>query len=94
MTIEHEGNGVTTVIGFDGDDVIISGALEHLGHVSEIHPHGEVHVAHVVLEAFGSKQERHQRHMAGIDVLEREAGAGAVEVGIVDQILDRFENLL
>ena len=47
-----------------------------------------------MLEAFGSEQEGDERHVAGVHGLEGEAGGGAVEVGVVDEILDRFQHLL
>lgn len=49
--LEHEGDGVGAVVSLDGDDVVIAGAAQHLGHVVKIHAHGEVAVAAVVLEA-------------------------------------------
>jgi hypothetical protein len=52
--LEHEGDGVGTVIGLYGDDVVVTGAPEHLGHVVEVHAHGEVAVAAVVLEPLGA----------------------------------------
>lgn len=91
---EHEGDGVGGVIGFDSDDVVVASAFEHLGHVVEVHAQGEVPVTAIVLEPFRSKENGHQSHMAGVHCLEREAGSGAVEVGIVDEVLDRFQNLL
>lgn len=91
---EHEGNAVTAVIGLDSDDVFVAGAFEHLGHVVEVHAHGEVAVAAVVLEALRSEEEGHQGHVARIHGLEREPRRRAVEVGVVDQVLGRFQNLL
>ena len=52
--LEHEGDGVGTVVGLDSDDVVVAGAAEHLGHVVEVHAHGEVAVAAIVLEALGA----------------------------------------
>ena len=87
---KHEGDSVTAVIGLDGDNVIISGALQHLGHVIEIHSHGDVPIAAVVLEALRSEEQSNKGYVAGIHSLERESGGGAVEVGIVNQVLDRL----
>ncbi|XP_043721212.1 probable jasmonic acid carboxyl methyltransferase 1 [Telopea speciosissima] len=54
---EHESNCVAAVIGLKSDDVFVSGTLEHLGHVVEVHPHGQVPVATVVVEALKSQEE-------------------------------------
>ena len=93
-TFEHEGDGITAVIGLEGDDIVVTGALEHLGHVVEVHAHGYVAVAAIVLEALGSEKKRHEGDVAGVHGLEREAGGGAVEVGIVHEVLDRLHDLL
>ena len=85
--LEHEGHGIGAVIGLDGDDVIVAGALEHLGHVGEVDAHGDVAVAAVVLEALGSEEEGNQGNVAGVH-------RRAVEVGVVHQILDRLHHLL
>lgn len=53
---EHEGNGITPIVSLDGDDVIVPGALEHLGHVAKIHTHGDAPIATIVLEALRSEQ--------------------------------------
>lgn len=47
-----------------------------------------------MLEALGAEQERDERDVRGVHGLQREAGAGAVEVGVVDQVLDRLQHLL
>ncbi|PON36308.1 hypothetical protein PanWU01x14_329400, partial [Parasponia andersonii] len=87
---EHEGDRVRGVIGLDSDDVVVTSAFEHLGHAVEVHAQGEVPITAIVLEPFGSEEEGE----AGVHGLEREAGGGAVEVGIVDEVLERFQNLL
>ena len=91
---EHESDSITTIIGLNGNNVVISRALEHLGHVVEVHPHGQVTVTAVVLEALRSEKKSHECQVAGIHGLERESGSGAVEVGVIDEVLDRFQNLL
>ncbi|PON87572.1 hypothetical protein TorRG33x02_165650, partial [Trema orientale] len=91
---EHEGDRVGGVIGLDSDDVVVSSAFEHLGHVVEVHAQGEVPITAIVLEPFGSEEEGDESDVAGVHGLEREAGGGAVEVGIVDEVLERFQNLL
>ena len=63
-------------------------------HVGEVHAHGHVAVAAVVLEAVRSEEEGHEGDVGGVHRLEREAVVGAVEVGIGDEILDGLEHLL
>ncbi|KAM2617877.1 hypothetical protein COP2_035808 [Malus domestica] len=91
---EHEGDGIAAVVSLDGDDVIISGAPEHLGHVAEVHTHGDVAVASVVLEALRSEKEGNECHVAEVHDLKGEVGGRVVEVGVVHQVLDRLQHLL
>jgi len=35
--LKHEGDGVAVVVGLEGDDVVVAGALEHLGQVGQGH---------------------------------------------------------
>ncbi|KAJ1390317.1 hypothetical protein SESBI_37532 [Sesbania bispinosa] len=91
---EHEGDGIAAIIGLDGDDVVVAGAFQHLGHVIEVHAHGDVAVAAVVLKPFRPKQQRHQSHVTGVHGLKGEPGGRAIEVRIVNQVLDRLEHLL
>jgi len=47
-----------------------------------------------MLETLGPEQQRHQRNMAGVHGLQGETRGCAVEVGIGNQILYGFQNLL
>jgi hypothetical protein len=92
--LEHECDGVRSIVGLDGDDVVVAGAAEHLGHVIEVHAHGEVAVAAVVLEPLGAEEQGDERDVAGVHGLQREPGPGAVKVGIGDQLADGLQDLL
>ena len=43
--LEHEGDVVRLVLGLDGDDVVVGGAAEDLGHGAQVHAHGQLTVA-------------------------------------------------
>ena len=47
-----------------------------------------------MLKALGPEEERNEGDVAGIHGLEGEPGGGAVEVRVVYELLDRFQNLL
>ncbi|KAH0459628.1 hypothetical protein IEQ34_012442 [Dendrobium chrysotoxum] len=91
---EHESNSVAAIVSLDGNNIIVSSTLEHLGHVIEVHPHGNIPIAAIVLETLGSEEQRHQSNMARVHGLKGEPRRRTVEVGISDQIFDRLENLL
>lgn len=91
---KHEGNSVTSIISLDSNDIIITSTLEHLGHVVEIHTHGKVPVTPIMLKPLRSEKQSHKSNVAGIHSLQRETSRRTVEVRIVHQLLDRFQNLL
>ena len=47
-----------------------------------------------MLEAIGAEEERHEGDVRAVHRLQGEAVAGAVEVGVGDEILDGLEHLL
>ena len=94
LALKHEGDGVAAVLSLHGDDVIVAGALEHLGHVVEVHAHAEGAVAPEVVEAVRAQHEGHEGDMGRVHGLEAEPGRGAIKVGICHQILDGLQHLL
>ena len=72
-------------VGFDGDDIVVAGTFEELGHMVKVHAHGEGTIAAEVLEAIGSEEEG---NVARIHGLEGEAEGGAIEIGVNHQIVD------
>lgn len=63
-------------------------------HVGQVHAHGHVAVAAVVLEPVVAQQQRDERDVRAVHRLQREPVAGAVEVGVGDEVLDGLEHLL
>lgn len=68
-------------------------AAEHAALPAPRRTHADVAIAAVVLEAVCPQRERHQADMAGVHRLQAEAAVVAVEVGILDQVLDRLHHL-
>lgn len=91
---KHESDSITAVIGLDCNDIIVAGTLEHFRHVVQVHSHGNASVAAIMFEALRSKEKSHQGDMARVHGLKRESSGRTVEVGIVHQVLDRFQDLL
>jgi len=95
--LEHEDNAIgPAILGFDGEDVVVVGAAENLGHVGEVQAHGEVAVAAVVIEGIGAEEERDERDAAGVHGLELQARAREFEVGLTEQVADaeRLQDIL
>jgi hypothetical protein len=63
-------------------------------HVGQVHAHGHVAVAAVVLEPVVAQQQRDERDVRAVHRLQGEPVAGAVEVSVGDEVLDGLEHLL
>ena len=55
--------------------------------------HGNISIAAVVIEAIRSKSQRNKRYMTGIHGLKAETSAVAVEVSIINQVLNGLNHL-
>mmetsp|Transcript_25393 Transcript_25393/g.51039 ORF Transcript_25393/g.51039 Transcript_25393/m.51039 type:complete len:239 (-) Transcript_25393:158-874(-) len=73
LVLKHEGHGVGLVIRLESDDVVVIAALEHLAHVCQVDAQRDVAVAAEMVEAVGTQQQRHERHVAGVHGLQRDA---------------------
>ena len=92
--LENERDWVGLVVRLDGDDVVVGGALEYLGHAGEIDAEREVAIASVVLEAFALEHERDERHVRAVHGLQAHAAARAVPRRLVEQVLDGLHHFL
>jgi len=94
LTLKDEGDGVALLVGLDGDAVVVAGALEDLVHGGERDAERDRAVAAEVLEAVLAQQQRHERHVARVHGLQRDAGGRAIKVAIGHEVLDGLEDLL
>lgn len=91
LGLEHEGEGVALVLGLEGHDVVVAGALEDLGHVGRVEAEGDGAVAPEVVEAGGAEGDGHEGHVGGVHGLDGKLILGAVDVGVLDEVLDGFD---
>lgn len=61
---------------------------------SQVHAHGEVAVTSVLVKAVGPQAQRHQAHVGVVHSLEFDAGIGAVEGRLIEEVFDGIEYLL
>lgn len=94
LALKSEGDHAAGVLGPEGDGIVVTGALEDLGHGAQVDAELEAAVAAVVLEALGVEHEGDQRDVARVHGLEGDALGRAVEVGIGDEVLHGLEDLL
>ena len=90
LGLEHEGEGVALVLGLEGHDVVVAGALEDLGHVGGVEAEGDGTVAPEMVEAGGAEGDGHEGHVGGVHGLDGQLILGAVDVGVLDEVLDGF----
>lgn len=64
--LEHEGEGVASILGLEGDDVVVAGALEDLGDRGKVEAERDGAVAAVVLESLATHQKRDERNVRGV----------------------------
>mmetsp|Transcript_6420 Transcript_6420/g.16232 ORF Transcript_6420/g.16232 Transcript_6420/m.16232 type:complete len:291 (+) Transcript_6420:88-960(+) len=94
LALEHERDGVTLVVRLDGELVFVASTLENLAHRVEVDAQGHIAIAAVVLEALGTQKHGHQRDVTAVHRLQADALLGALKVGLLDQILHCFDQLL
>lgn len=90
---KHEVDDVWRVLGFERQDIFVLRTAEHFGQRCEIDAQGDVAVAAERGEGFGLEHHRHQGHVGIVHGLESDARVIAIEVAILDQVLDRLDHL-
>lgn len=93
-TLEHERQRISSIFRLEGDHVVISGALENFGQVTRVESEGERSVTSEVIESFGLEGNSHERNVRTVHGLDGELVFAAINVGILNQILDGLNDLL
>ena len=94
VTLEEECNSVCIVLSLDGHAVVVGYTLEDLCDGGNVDTKSDVSVAYVVLKAISTEEEGDKGSVVLIHRLKLDASACAVEVGLVDQVLDGINDLL
>jgi len=93
-TLEHQRQGVPVVLGLQGDDIVIPCALENLPHVRGIEPQADGSVTPEVVEAAGTQTNGHEGDVGVVHGLDGHLVVGAVDVGLLDEVFQRLNELL
>lgn len=93
-TLEHQVDGIGGVLGLQGEDVFILGGAQDLGQGGQVDTESDVTVTAVGGEALGAEEHGNQSDVGVIHSLEGDAGVIAVEVAVLDQVLNSVDNLL
>lgn len=88
--VEHVGG----VLGLEGQDVLVLGGAQHLGQRRQVDTQRNVAVAAVGREALGLEHHGHERDVRVVHGLQGNARVIAVEVAVLDQVLDGVDDLV
>lgn len=91
--LEHQVNGIGRVLGLEGEDVFVLGGAEDLGQGEQVDAEGDVTVAAVGGEALSAEKHGDQGNVGVVHGLESDAGVIAVEVAVLDEVLDGVDDL-
>lgn len=92
--LEDQVEHVWRVFSLEGQDILGTRSTEDLCKGSKVDAKSNVAIASVWGEAFGLEHHRHEGNVRVVHGLEGDAGVIAVEVAVLDQILDRINDLL
>jgi hypothetical protein len=87
--VEH----VRRVFGLEGEDILSPGSAEDLCQGGEVNTQSYVAIAPVWGEALGLEHHRDEGNVGVVHRLERDTGVIAVEVAVLDEILDGINDL-
>jgi len=93
-TLEHQRQRVTIVLGFQRDDIVITRALQNLPHVRGVESQADWPVAPEVVEAAGTQTHGHEGDVGVVHGLDGHLVVGAVDVGLLDEVLQSLDELL
>lgn len=92
--LKDQVQAVGRVLGLEGHDVVVLGGAEHLGQGGQVDTQRDVAVAPVGREAVGLEHHGHKRDVRVVHGLQRDSRVIAVEVAVLDQVLDGVDHLL
>lgn len=92
-TLKDQVHHVGRVLGFESKDVILLSGTEHLCERDEVDSERDIAVAAVGGEAFGFEHHGDESDMGVVHGLEGDAGIIAIEVAVLDEILDGVDDL-
>lgn len=91
--LKHQVDYVGRVVRFERQDVILLRCAEHFCQRDEVDSQRNVAVASVRREAFGPQDHGDERDVRVVHGLKGDAGVIAVEVAVLNEILDRVDDL-
>ena len=92
-TLKDEIQHVGRILGLERQDVLVLRRAQHLGQRRQVDAERDVAITPKGREPLGLKHHRHQRDVAIVHGLQRDAAVIAVEVAVLHEVLDRINDL-
>lgn len=92
--LEDEVEHVGRVVGLERQEVFVLGSAQNPGEGDEVDAEGDVPVAAEGREGLGLEHHGHEGDVTVVHGLERDARVIAVEVAVLDEVLDGVDHLL
>jgi hypothetical protein len=92
--LKDQVENVWRVFGLEGQDILGSCSTENLCERSKVDSESNIAITPVWGEAFGLEHHRNEGNVGVVHGLEGDTGVIAVEVAVLDEILDRIDDLL
>jgi hypothetical protein len=91
--LENQVQNIRSILSLDCQDILILGGTQDFGEGSEVDTECNVAVASVWGEGLGLQHHGDERDVGIVHGLESNAGVIAVEVAVLDEILDGIDDL-
>lgn len=91
--LKNQVEDIRSIFSLDGQDVFVLGSAQDFGKGGEVETESDVAIAAVGGERLGLEHHGDQGDVGVVHGLEGNAGVIAIEVAILDQVLDRIDDL-
>jgi hypothetical protein len=91
--LEDEVDDIGRILGLEGEDVVALGGAEHLCERAQVDTEGDVAVAAEGRKGLGPQQHGDEGNVGVVHGLQRNTRVIAVEIAVLDKVLDGVDNL-
>jgi hypothetical protein len=94
VVLEDQVDNIRRVLGLEGEDVIGLSCAQNLCERAKVDTEGDVAVASEGCESLGPQQHGDESDMGVVHGLQRDTRVIAVEVAVLDEVLDGIDDLM
>lgn len=93
VVLEDEVDDIRRILGLDSENIVVLGGAKDFGKGAEVDAEGNIAIAAEGLEGFRAQEHGDKGNMGVVHGLERDARVIAVEIAVLDEVLDCVDNL-